>query len=143
MLLTIEGFEIVRAPDVEPVAITDNSLEEQLMQAKAFPAVPFSLASLEDLLSPIFKAIIGAAGAVGRKVVRAIDLAQTTDISMGLHVALGDLKQSGILVEYFCAAGIPGDAGSKTGLLVHSHVRSLAIKSWKLADNVESMSFLR
>ena len=143
MLLTIEGFEIMHAPDVEPVAITDNSLKEQLMQVKVFPAVPFSLASLEDLLSPIFKVIIGAAGASGHKVIRAIDLAQTTDISTGLDVALGDLKQSGILVEYFCAAGIPGDAGSKTGLLMHSHVQSLVIKSWKLADNAESTSFLR
>ena len=145
VLFTIEGFEIARAPDAEPVAIADNSLEERLTttwQAKAFPAVPFSLAS-EDSLSAVFKAIVDAAGAAGRKIVRAIDLAQTTDISAGLDVTLGDLKQSGVLVEYFCAASTPEDADSKTGLLKHSHVRSLAIESWKLADNAESTSFLR
>ena len=139
VLFTIEGFEIARAPDAEPVAITDNSLEERLTtawQAKAFPAVPFALAS-EDSLSGVFKAIVGAAG---RKVVRAIDLAQTTDISTGLDVILGDLKQSGVLVEYFCAAGTPEDADSKTGLLKHSHVRSLAIESWKFAGNAKSTS---
>ena len=30
VLFNIEGFEIARAPDAEPVAITDDSLEEQL-----------------------------------------------------------------------------------------------------------------
>lgn len=97
--------------------------------------MPFVLAS-EDSLSTVFKAIIGAAGAAGRKAVRVIDLAQTTVISTGLEMTLGD--QSGVLVEYFCAAGTPEDADSKTSLLKHSHVRSLAIESWKLADNAES-----
>ena len=43
---------------------------------KVFPAVPFTLA-LEDLLSAVFKAIVGAVGAADRKVVRAIALVQT------------------------------------------------------------------
>ena len=145
VLFTIEGFEIARAPDAEPVAITDNSLEERLTttwQSKSLPTVPLSVTS-EDSLNAVFKAIVSAAGAAGRKVVRAIDLAQTTDISTSLNATLGDLKQSEVVVEYFCAAGTPQDADSKTSLMTYSHVRSLAIESWTLADNAESTSLLR
>ena len=52
VLFTIQGFEIVHAPDAEPVAIMDGSLEEWLMttgQVKVFPDVPFSLASEDSL----------------------------------------------------------------------------------------------
>lgn len=46
---------------------------------------------------------------------------------------LANLKQSSVLAEYFCAAGTSEDADSKTVLLKHSHVRSLAIESWEVA----------
>ena len=145
VLFTIEGFEIARAPDAEPVAITDNSLEERLTttwQSKSLPTVPLSVTS-GDSLNAVFKAIVSAAGAAGRKVIRAIDLAQTTDISTSLNATLGDLKQSEVVVEYFCAAGTPQDADSKTSLMTYPRVRSLAIESWTLADNAESTSLLR
>ena len=144
VLFTIEGFEIARAPDAEPVTITDNSLEEWLTttwQSKLFPAVPLSVTS-GDSLSAVFKAIISAAGAAGCKVVRAIDLAQTTDICTSLNATLGDLKQSGVMVKYFCAAGTPQDADSKISLMNYTHVRSLAIESWTLADDAENTLLL-
>ncbi|KAL4075275.1 hypothetical protein V8B97DRAFT_2022271 [Scleroderma yunnanense] len=144
VLFTIEGFEIARAPDAEPIAITDNSLEERLTttwQSKSFPAVPLSVTS-ESSLCAIFNSVVSAAAAAGRKVVRAIDLAQTTDISTSLDATLGDLKKKGVLVEYFCAASTPQDADSKTGLLKYMHVKSLAIESWKLVDNAENTSLL-
>ena len=31
VLFTIKGFEIARAPDAEPITITDDSLKERLM----------------------------------------------------------------------------------------------------------------
>ena len=76
-IFTIEGFEIASAPDAEPVALKDNSLEERLTttwQLKSFPIVPHSVTS-GDSLDAVFKVIVSSAGAAGRKVVRAIDLA--------------------------------------------------------------------
>ncbi|KAG6333238.1 hypothetical protein ID866_5853, partial [Astraeus odoratus] len=145
VLFTIEGFEIARAPDAEPVAITDNSLEERLTttwQSKSFPAVSVSLSS-EGSLVAIFKAIAKAAAAAGRKIIRTIDLAQTTDIGTSLDGMLADLiNENSLLVEYFCAASTPEDADSKTALLKYSHVRSLVVESWKLAAHAEGTSFL-
>ncbi|KAI6142295.1 putative nonribosomal peptide synthetase [Pisolithus thermaeus] len=144
VLFTIEGFEIARAPDAEPVAINDNSLEERLTttwQSKSFPATSLTLASA-DSLSIVFKSVIRASATAGRKVVRAIDLAQTIDISMSLDSTLGDLiADTGVLVELFCAAPTAEDADSKTTLLEYPHARSLEVKSWKLVDGTEHTYF--
>ncbi|KAI6009612.1 putative nonribosomal peptide synthetase [Pisolithus orientalis] len=140
ILFTIEGFEIARAPDAEPVTINDNSLEERLTttwQSKSFPAASHTLTPT-DSLSTVFKSVISAAAIAGRKVVRAIDLAQTIDISTSLDSTLGDLiADTGALVEYFCAATTPEDADSKTTLMKYPHARSLEVKSWKLVDGTE------
>ncbi|KAI6098831.1 putative nonribosomal peptide synthetase [Pisolithus croceorrhizus] len=140
VLFTVEGFEIARAPDAEPVAINDNSLEERLTttwQLKSFPAASLTLASA-DSLSVVFKSVIRASATAGRKVVRAIDLAQTIDVSTSLDSTLGDLiADTGVLVELFCAAPTAEDADSKTTLLKYPHARSLEIKSWKLVDGAE------
>lgn len=145
VLLTIEGFEIARAPDAEPVVITDSSLEERLTttwQSKSFPVTPFSLGSNESLCGA-FKAIVDSSGTAGRKVVRVVDVSQTAEISTNLDSTLQDLiKDSGIVVEYFLAASTPEHADSMTALLKYPHARSLAIESWKLGD-AENTPLLR
>ncbi|KIJ63457.1 polyketide synthetase [Hydnomerulius pinastri MD-312] len=146
VLFTIEGFEIARAPDAEPVPITDSSVEERLTtiwQAKSFPSSP-SLASLpaQASLASVFQALACDVAAGGRKVIRAVDLADTSDIGASLDVILEQLlRESGVLVEYFCAASTPEDADAKTSLLKYGHARSLALDSWNLVDGSENAVF--
>ncbi|KAF9241407.1 putative nonribosomal peptide synthetase [Melanogaster broomeanus] len=141
VLFTIEGFEIARAPDAEPIPITDNSREERLTtvwQSKSFPS---SLASLPAKASvgSVFKLLAQDAAAAGRKVIRAVDLAKTSDIGMTLDATLGELvEEPGVVVEYFCVASTAEDADVKTRSLKHTHARSLALEAWNLGEDVES-----
>ncbi|KAH7918142.1 ketoacyl-synt-domain-containing protein, partial [Leucogyrophana mollusca] len=140
VLFTIEGFEIARAPDAEPVPITDSSLEERLTtvwQSKSFPSKPSSLAA-DATLTSVFNALARSAGAAGRKVVRVVDLSPTADIAKGLDSSLTSLlTDAHVVTEYFCAAATPEDADAKTSTLTYIHARSLAIESWKPTDDVK------
>ncbi|KAH7890103.1 putative nonribosomal peptide synthetase [Phlebopus sp. FC_14] len=147
VLFTIEGFEIARAPDAEPVPITDNSREERLTttwQSKSFPGKDVSLTP-QASLSTIFKSISQDATTAGRKIIRVLDVALTGDIGRDIDTTLGELLEgSGVLVEYFCAAATPEGADAKTQSLKYSHARSLALESWTLGEDVENsplMSF--
>ncbi|KIJ63455.1 polyketide synthetase [Hydnomerulius pinastri MD-312] len=144
VLFTIEGFEIARAPDAEPIPITDSSVEERLTtiwQAKSFPSSLTSLPAQASLAS-VFQVLARDAATAGRKVIRAVDLANTCDVGASLDAILGQLLQeSGVLVEYFCAASTPEDADAKTSLLKYAHARSLALESWNLGDDSENTLF--
>ncbi|KIK92693.1 hypothetical protein PAXRUDRAFT_146735 [Paxillus rubicundulus Ve08.2h10] len=141
VLFTIEGFEIARAPDAEPIPITDSSREERLTtvwQSKSFPS---SLSSLpaQASLGSVFKALVRDAAAAGRKVIRAVDLAKTSDIGTSLDATLGELvEEAGVLVEYFCVANTAEDADVKARSLKYTHARSLALETWSPGEDVES-----
>ncbi|KAF8422288.1 hypothetical protein L210DRAFT_989301 [Boletus edulis BED1] len=119
VLFTIEGFEIARAPDAEPIPITDNSREERLTtiwQPKAFPS---SLKSTPSHAMPPLQA--------------------TSDIAVDLDVAL-----EALVGEHFCVAGTPSEADAKTGILRYPHARSLVDESWNIdkdATNTPLASF--
>ncbi|KIJ57582.1 hypothetical protein HYDPIDRAFT_34968, partial [Hydnomerulius pinastri MD-312] len=101
----------------------------------------FDLASLpaQAPLALVFQVLARGAAAAGRKVIRAVDLANTSDVGASLDVILGQLLQeSGVLVEYFCAASTPEDADAKTSLLKYAHARSLTLESWNLGDDSEN-----
>lgn len=146
VLFTIEGFEIARAPDSEPVSITDNSCEERLTtvwQPKSFPSSLESLPPQASLRS-VFESLGRDAAAAARKVIRVADVAKTSDIAVDLGVALEALvNESGVVVEYFCVAGTPSDADAKTGALHYPHTRSLDLGSWNLDEDVANTSLAR
>ncbi|EIW85840.1 hypothetical protein CONPUDRAFT_80229 [Coniophora puteana RWD-64-598 SS2] len=133
VLFTIEGFEIARAPDAEPVAITDSSTEERLTtvwQPKNFPVKSFSVPAGNSLVA-LFDALVKDAVAAGRKVVRVVDVAASSDVATSLDASLQSLlADSGVVVEYFCAARTPEEADAKTSALTYSHARSLALESY-------------
>ncbi|KAF9228933.1 putative nonribosomal peptide synthetase [Gyrodon lividus] len=141
VLFTIEGFEIARAPDAEPIPITDSNRDERLTtvwQSKSFPSSLTSLPAQASLGS-VFKLLAQDAAAAGRKVIRAVDLARTSDLGTSLDATLEALvEESGVLVEYFCVAKTAEDADAKTRLLKYSHARSLALEAWSLGEDVEN-----
>lgn len=139
VLFTIEGFEIARAPDPEPVLITDNSREERLTtiwQPKAFPSSLQSL-PLSASLRSAFESLMHDAAGAGRKVVRVADVAKTSDIAIDLDPMLEALVgEPGVVVEYYCISGTPSDADAKTGALRYPHTKSLVLDSWNLGEDI-------
>lgn len=146
VLLTIEGFEIARAPDAEPVPITDNSREERLTtvwQPKSFPSSFMSLHPQASLRS-VFDSLGRDAAAAGSRVIRVADVAKTSDIAVDLDMVLEALiNDSGVVVEYFCVSGTPLDADAKTGSLHYPHARSLVLESWNLGENTANTPLSR
>lgn len=146
VLFTIEGFEIARAPDPEPVLITDNSLEERLTtvwQPKSFPSSLESLPPSASLRSA-FESLARDAAAAGRKVIRVADMAKTSDIAVDLDVTLEVLgDEAGVVVDYFCVSATPSDADAKTGRLHYPHARSLVLESWNLGEDVANTALSR
>ena len=137
VLLTIEGFETARAPDAEPVSITDSSREERLTtvwQSKSFPA---SLASLppQPSLRFVFESLARDAASAGRKTIRVAHVVKTSDTAVDLDIALDALvNESGVVVEYFYISGNSSDADTKTGTLHYPHARSLVLESWNIGE---------
>jgi len=146
VLLTMEGFEMARAPDAEPVPITDNSREERLTtvwQSKSFPS---SLDSLppQASLRAVFERLGREAAAAGRKVIRAADLTKTSAIAVDLDPVLETLfNECGVVVEYFSVSSAPSDADAKTGALNYPYVRSLVLESWNLGEDAANTPLAR
>lgn len=146
VLFTIEGFEIARAPDAEPVSIADNSREERLTtvwQPKSFPPSLRSLPPQASLRS-VFESLARDAASAGRKAIRVADVAKTSDIAVDLDVALEALvSESGVVTEYFCVSGTASDADAKTGAVHYPHARSLVLESWTLGEDAANTSLAR
>ncbi|KAH7927995.1 putative nonribosomal peptide synthetase [Leucogyrophana mollusca] len=136
VLLTIEGFEITRAPDVEPVPITDDSLAQRLTtiwQSKSFPSSSTHLL-VGATLTSVFDGIARNAGAAGRQVIRVVDFAPNTEFTTELDSSLTTLEtKCHVMVEYFCAAATPEDADLKVSSLTYTHGRSLVAEWGNLA----------
>ncbi|KAG9317960.1 hypothetical protein JVU11DRAFT_12 [Chiua virens] len=142
VLFTIEGFEIARAPDTEPLLITDESREQRLTttwQPKSFPSSLQSLSSPTSLRS-IFGSLGRDAAVAGRRVIRVADVAKTSDIAAELDATLETLfDESGVVVEYVCISETPSEADKKTGTLRYPRAKSLVLESWNLgADSADT-----
>ncbi|KAH7909125.1 putative nonribosomal peptide synthetase [Hygrophoropsis aurantiaca] len=141
VLLTIDGFEIARAPDVEPIPITDDSLNERLTtiwQSKSFPSTS-TLLPTDATLTSVFDQLVRNARAAGRNVIRVVDFAPGAELAEELNSPLTRLLTDiHVMVEYFCAATTPENADLKTSALTYAHARSLVVESWNITHDDES-----
>lgn len=146
VLFTIEGFEIARAPEAEPVAITDSSMEERLTtlwQPKTFSAAKCALppvTSASSYLSTVFESLAKSAQVDGaRHVIRVLDLDSTAEVAKTLDATLTSLLQkSQLAVDYFCAGTSADVADAKTGTLQYPRARSLVVDASNVIESGET-----
>ena len=144
VLFTIEGFEIARAPEAEPVVITDETVDERLTtvwQPKHFPSHGFELPPIPSItlsasqrtdlyIQEVFEGLALGAQAKGRRVVRVLDSDYSTSVTRALDGSLVALcTEAHLVVEYFCGAATAAEADAKTAAMQYSHARSAIVES--------------
>jgi Polyketide synthase dehydratase len=133
VILTIEGFELVLAPQADQNLVSGIRTDERLTsiwQPKDFPSSNFSLHPHRsaDILSDLrsnFETLIVNAQMAGRHVVRVLDMTQSLEIVKVLDASLVSLFSHGILVDYFFAATSAEDIEVNLGSLQYSYIRPL------------------
>jgi hypothetical protein len=133
VLLTIEGFEIARAPGPDPLPIDDQTPHARLTtiwQPKDFPSSgPLRLDGVS--FSEAFEAIIADAAKAGRRVFRVLDVDETAALAPLLSSILTTLGNDQQLhIEYYCA-GLSADiVNGRIASMSYAHARPFVIDSW-------------
>ncbi|KAF9219105.1 putative nonribosomal peptide synthetase [Gyrodon lividus] len=139
VLLTIEGFEMARAPGPDPIPINDQTPHARLTtiwQPKAFPSSgPLRLDGVS--FNAAFEIIIKDAAKAGRRVFRVLDVDETVTLAPLLNSTLTTLcNEHQLHVEYHCAGLSTDVVNAHTASMSYGHVRPFVVESWASEDLV-------
>ncbi|KIK85335.1 hypothetical protein PAXRUDRAFT_831969 [Paxillus rubicundulus Ve08.2h10] len=133
VLLTIEGFEISRAPGSDPLPINDQTPHARLTtiwQPKDFPSSD-PLWSDDISFNEAFEALITDAAKAGRRVFRILDVDETGTLASLLSPTLTTLCNDHQLhVEYYCAGLLADIVNARTASMSYARARPFVVDSW-------------